>query len=226
MRPVTGSFLIIFLVAVMLPACAEAVPAITCHCFTDRSYDAARPALADPYFLATTQNSFFAVIFSVDKKTIVLKKQKGASPDDLWIAYLIASKTGASPESLLQAHQTRGLWHEVIDPLRLSSDVLGPRFSRALKARSTTAVLAEAVVDEQLIFNRLLSDGELAALRYAGASNQELIVAAVIAIRLKLPASQMFHEVKGGKKTWGSLLEAAKINPKDMQREISGMLQR
>lgn len=224
--PDTGAFLIALLVAVMFPACAEAIPAITCHCFTDRSFDAGRPAQADPYFLATTQNSFFAVIFSVDKKTIVLKKQQGASPDDLWIAYLIAAKTGLPPESILKAHQAGGLWHEVIEPLQLSSEAVGPRFSRALKNRSPAAGLAEAVVEDHLQRNRLLSDSELAALRNAGASNQELIIAAVIAYKLKQTAKRIFLDVKGGTKTWGYLLETAQINPKDMQREISGMLQR
>ena len=95
-----NSILSLFIVAalLLLPMPARAVPAITCHCFTDRSFDPSRPALADPYFLATTQNSLFALAFNVDKKTIVMKKQQGASPDDLWIAYWIASKSGMSPE--------------------------------------------------------------------------------------------------------------------------------
>ena len=56
------------MISLMLPLPALAIPAITCHCFTDRSFNPAKPALADPYFLATTQNSFFAAIFNVDKK--------------------------------------------------------------------------------------------------------------------------------------------------------------
>ncbi|MEI7818227.1 MAG: hypothetical protein WCI45_13655, partial [Desulfuromonadales bacterium] len=77
-----------------LPDSSPAAPAITCHCFTERKYDFSRPAVADPYFLATTQNSFFATYFAVDKKVIVMKKQTGSSADDLWIGYWIASKSG------------------------------------------------------------------------------------------------------------------------------------
>src|ERR1700674_2872890 len=92
-------FLLIF------PLSAQAMPTITCHCFTDRSYDAARPAAAEHYLLATTQNSCFSLVFNADKKTIVIKKQQGTSSDDLWIGYWVASKSRAAPDTLLQAKQ-------------------------------------------------------------------------------------------------------------------------
>lgn len=95
MRLVTNNkILFCFILMYTLPISAYAIPAITCHCFTDRSYDAAHPAAADAYFLATTQNAFFALVFNTDKKSVVMKKQQGTSPDDLWIAYWVASKTG------------------------------------------------------------------------------------------------------------------------------------
>ncbi|MRR37336.1 hypothetical protein EG829_22315, partial [bacterium] len=84
---------LILMLLLFAPLPAWAIPAITCHCFTDRSYDPASPTLADPYFLATTQNSFFATAFNVEKKTIVMKKQKGDSTADLWVAYWIASRS-------------------------------------------------------------------------------------------------------------------------------------
>ena len=122
MRLVTSSKMFFCLILLfMLPMSAHAIPAITCHCFTDRSYDAAHPAAADAYFLATTQNSFFAIVFNTDKKTIVMKKQQGTSPDDLWIAYWIASKSGTTPESLLQAKSKSESWKSVVETLRLSS---------------------------------------------------------------------------------------------------------
>src|SRR6185369_13742858 len=86
---------LILILLLIYPLSAQAIPAITCHCFTDRAYDPARPTLADPYFLAMTQNTFFAELFVVEKKTIVLKKQKGTSADDLLVAYWIATKSGA-----------------------------------------------------------------------------------------------------------------------------------
>jgi hypothetical protein len=208
----------------MLQIPVHAIPAITCHCFTDRSYDAAHPAVADNYFLATTQNSFFAIAFKTDKKTIVMKKQRGTSPDDLWIAYWIASKSGTTPDNLLQSKRQNDAWKNVIVPLRLPPEILGTQFTIALNANVPTGRLSEAVVDELFLKDQLLGEGDLSALRKAGATNQELIVATVIATKTRQPAKQLFLEVKAGTKTWGSLLSAAKIDTKNMQQEIVSIL--
>jgi hypothetical protein len=225
MRLATGSKLLLNLVLLfMLPIPALAIPAITCHCFTDRSYDAAHPAAADTYFLATTQNSFFAIVFNTDKKTIVMKKQQDTSPDDLWIAYWVASITGTPADSLLQARMKSGSWKNVLVPLRLSPKISGARFSNALNAHASDVRLSEAVVEELCLKEQLLGEGELTSLRKAGASNQELIIAAVIATRTKQPAGQLYLEVKAGAKTWGSLLSWAKFDTRNMQQEIAGIL--
>lgn len=208
----------------VFPISAHAIPAITCHCFTDRSYEPTRPAAADPYFLATTQNSFFATVFNTDKKSLVMKKQQGTSPDDLWIAYWIASKSGSTANILLQAKLKSDSWKNVIAPLRLSSKMLSVRFSGALNTDESSSQLSKAVVDEIFLQNQLLGEWDLDSLRKAGATNQELIIVTVIATKMKQPAKQLYLEVKSGTKSWGSLLTAAKIDTKNMQQEIVSIL--
>ena len=215
---------LILIIAFMLPMQALAIPAITCHCFTDRSYDAARPTLADPYFLATTANSFFAAVFGVEKKTIVVKKQKGVSADDLWIAYWLAARSGADPESLLLGRKSKGNWRQVATPLAIPDKSMGGRVVEALKVNAADDRLAEAVVDELLLRFRFHGEAELAALRKAGAGNQELIMTGLIAAKTRHPAMKYYRDVKGGGPSWGALLQRAKIEPAEIQSEVAAMV--
>lgn len=212
------------LIFLIMPLSVIAAPAITCHCFKDRSFDAARPAIADPYFLATTQNSFFAIVFNIDKMSIVMKKQQGTSSDDLWIAYWLANISGGSADALLRARSRNESWRSIVASLRLNSNVAGARFQNALNANAPAVRLSEAVVDELFTRYRLMGDAELTSLRQSGASSQELILATLIAGRLKKSAGSIYVEVKKGAKTWGELIQSARIDTKNMQQELSAIL--
>lgn len=226
MRTVTrNSLYLAFFLLLLSPLPAFSIPAITCHCFTERSYDPARPTIADPYFLATAQNSFLALVFKTEKKGIVLKKQQGASNDDVWIAYHVAAaRPGISPDTLLKAKQEKKKWKRVIMPLNLSTKELGAGFTNALITDSSSPVLAQKVVDEQFLRYQLLDERELAAIRQVGASNQELIISKVIAAKTGKPAKQIYLAVKGGTRSWGNLLKEASIDTRNMQEEISRIL--
>jgi len=204
----------------VFPAGAEAIPAITCHCFTDRSYDPGRPTGADPYFLATTQNSFFAAAFGVEKKSIVVKKQKGAAADDLWVAYWLAAQSGVDPEKLMQERKDKGSWRQVATSLTMS----GKRVTTGVKTEVTDEELAVAVVDELLLRFRLHGKEELAGLRQAGATSQEMILAALISARSRQPATQFYHQISGGGTSWGELLQRAKIDPAKIQEEMAELV--
>jgi hypothetical protein len=225
MRHVTrNGFNLGFAVLLMIPVPAFAISAITCHCFTDRTYDAAHPAAADPYFLVTTQNSFFAAAFGVDKKTIVINKQKGVSADDLWVAYWLAAKSGTDPESLLQRRKTRVSWRQTTTQMAIPVKSMGARFADALKSNASDERLAEAVVDELLLRFRFYGGPELSALRRAGAGNQELILAGLIAAETHQPAPQLYRTVTRGGVSWGTLLTRARIDSTKIQAEIATLV--
>lgn len=201
----------------LIPLPALAIPAITCHCFTDRTYDPARPALADPYFLATTQNSFFAALFNVDKKSVVLKKQKGTSADDLWVAYGVSSRSGIAPDALLEAKESKGSWKDVLSAFHVKPQSLGASVAAALHSGDSTQRLAEGVVNDTIIGYRLLDEKELSVLRKAGATNQEVFLATLLAARTKQPARQILASAKSGK-SWGRLLKEAGLDPGEIQQ--------
>ena len=211
-------------IVLLLPLSALAVPVITCHCFTDRSFDASSPALADPYFLATAQNSFFAALFKVDRKTIVLKKQSGTSADDLWVAYWIASKSGMNPELLLEALGKKGSWKEAVVSLGFSAKPLGERLTAEIASGASAVRLSGGIVDGVLLRHRMLNERELVMLRKEWASNQEVIITSLVAAKLRRPAIGIYRDVKKGSKSWGAFLEEAKTESAVMQSEFAVLL--
>lgn len=213
-----------FCLFVLIPVPLWAAPAITCHCFTERVYDPARPASADPYFLATTQNSFFAALFQVDKKNVVMKKQAGHSADDLWIAYWVASRSGKSGEALLAARGNKRSWKEVVVPLKLPASSLGQRFSAQVAAEASASRLSQIIVDDVLVRRRLIGETELAQLRKESASNQEVIVTVLLVAKTRRSPFEIFREVRGGRRSWSALLSGANLTAGDIPGEFAVLL--
>ncbi|MDD2851074.1 MAG: hypothetical protein PHY09_04135 [Desulfuromonadaceae bacterium] len=117
------------ILALFSPLPLLAAPAITCHCFTERTFDPAHPVAADPYFITSAQNSFFSALFATDIHTIVMKKQGGTFSDDLWIAYWIAAKDGVlTPGATLKAKQGK-TWQAAVSSIIITNSKLKTRLA-------------------------------------------------------------------------------------------------
>jgi len=193
---------------------ALAVESPSCHCFRDRSFDAARPAAADEYILATTRNSLLSAAFAVSKREIVQAEMSGTSPDDLWIAYWAATRTGRDPGVLLAQRRAGGSWRFALADVEAGR--LGPAFAEALTRGAPDVGLASVAVDDIVVSRLGAKTASVAALRKAGATSPETIVASVAAPRAGRPAESLLQAVRQGSSTWGSLLRDLGIAPSDL----------
>jgi hypothetical protein len=160
----------------------------------------------------------------VEKKSIVYKKQKGASGDDLWVAYWLASRSGRDPDSLLGERKTKGSWRKAAEPLAVPESSLGSRVAAALQDDAPDERMGQAVVDEVMLRCRFHGEAELATLRKAGAGNREVILAGLLAPRLRRPAAQLYRDVAFGKSSWGGLLARAGVEPSAIGSVVAMMI--
>lgn len=199
--------------------------AMPCHCFPTRSFDSAKPAAADPYFLATTQNAFMAVAFGEEKKDIVLTKQKpGVTADGVWVAHWLSLKTGKDFGELLRAKRNKGTWHGAAASLHVDMRKLPPQFAAALNRGVDEGVLSGVIVDSLLAEKAPVKHGELEALRGDGATDQETIIASLLARKTGQSPSQLFRKVRKGEASWGELLQKAGMDGGKMVDEIRALL--
>jgi hypothetical protein len=210
------------LLSAVLPVSAGADAAGACHCYRDRSFDPARPEAADPYILATTRSSLLSAAFGASKRELVQSVMTGTSPEDLWIAHWAAASAQSDAAALLDAKRAAGSWKAAFR----SSPRLAERLEAATAAASSDSVLA-ATAAADVITSRLGVDGSVqAALRRAGASTSETILAVVIAKRLGTYPPTVLAPVKSGKASWGMVLQELGLVPKDIDGIIRQMVAR
>jgi hypothetical protein len=174
---------------------------ITCHCFQDRSFDPNRPDAADAYFLATAQNTLLSVAFERPKREVVMAKQGGTSNEDLWISYRAAANSGIAPRSLLNEKRRAGHWQPVLRQLHID---LG--LPDNLASSGWDEVLARAVFDQVLLELSFADRETLETLRKAGGSQQETLLAALLAQAGTRTALDYYRQVRFENHPWGQLL--------------------
>ncbi|PLX86751.1 MAG: hypothetical protein C0617_00005 [Desulfuromonas sp.] len=205
-----------------LPLFARAMP---CHCFYVRDFDPGQPAAADPYFLATTQNSFFSVVFGIEKKKVIFAKQKPrVTAEGLWILYWLAQRSGKDPAQWKATRKAAGSWPDALSGAGVSENLLPPRVMSLLKKGAGDNALASFVVDDLLAGRTGTSPKELQGLRAEGAGDAETILACLLARKTGRQPGELFRSVKNGSSTWGTLILKAEMDGGNMVEEVKSLL--
>lgn len=191
---------------------ARAEGTTACHCFRERTFDPQRPSAADPYVLATARSSLLSAAFGPSKASLVKKVMSGTAAEHLWVAHFAAVRTGADPEALLAAREGKGSWKAALADVK----GLGKDLDAALSRGAGDTELAGLAVDDALALRLGAERSTIAALRAAGASSEEVIVATLISIRISAPALPLLVQVKAGRATWGSVLRDCGLSPADL----------
>jgi hypothetical protein len=144
----------------------------------------------------------------------------GTPADDLWIAYWAGARAGREPEALLAARQRLGSWQAALK----GATGLGLAFDGALALGSADGKLSALAIDDVLLGRLETNAEDLALLRASRATSEEVVLAAVLALRLRAPAMPMLSRVRAGKATWGSTLHDAGLAPHDMDAVVRSLV--
>lgn len=223
------SVLVVCVVLALLPLSVIAKPTINCHCFRDRTFDPAQPSAADDYFLATSQNSFFAARFKISKKTIVIKKQRGIAAADLWLAYWLGEKSSQAGDILLGRKQAGESWNDIVSWLELGEKELGKAFNDGLQGELNQDNMGgfhldQLIVDQILVDAALLKGDELQRLRRASATNKMVILLAALSYEQSATAEQIYTEVTDNGRSWGALITQYKLKVRQLPQLFEQML--
>lgn len=200
---------VLVLLLLAAPMAARAAGTAGCHCFRDRIFEPERPGAADPYILATARSSLLSAAFGVPKADLVRAVMSGTAPEDLWIAHWASSRAKRPPAELLERLTRAGSWSGAL------AGVVGlePQFAAALARDAAAVELAAFAVDDVLVGRLKASPASLRALRGAGASTEETVVATLLSAQIGAPVLPLVAEVKAGRATWGSVLRDAGLAP-------------
>ncbi len=194
--------------------------AVTCHCFQDRTYDPSNPRKAEPYVLATTQNSFFAAAFGIPRKAVVKSKMSGTSGTDLWVAYYAAGILRLRAGDLMTRRGSAPSWPAVLKGKGMEAGSFDARFAAALDSGASDEHLASLAAGEILTSSLGTERKELEAMMTGGASTAEIVAASVFSRWSGGSPSSLFRDVRGGKTTWGGTLHRLGIEPAGVEDRI------
>jgi len=207
-----------------LSSSVPAAPITACHCFKDRSFDVANPGKSDEYLLATTQNSFLAAVFNIDKKYVVKTKMSGCSGTDLWIAHFLAQKTEIDAQELISDRKTADSWKSVLSQNKIEFSTLGEEFKTALTASVPDELLAALIVDQMLVSRFNVKSAEINKLRDVGATTKEVILSVFLSRKSERNALEYYVLVAKDRRTWDAHLNFVGITAKLVGTEINRII--
>lgn len=186
---------------ITLPSFSRAMPAISCHCFQNREFDANQPAAADDYLLTTTFNTFQGLALGIDKKSIVRAKMSGRTSEELWLKHWLAKEIGLSVEEITDRYEATGSWLE-----------LARRAGLAERGDlSSDRKLAESVAQWEMIRYFGVEKEELAVLQKKGASLKEMTLSLLISALTSCSAAEVFDRAHAEGESWGRVAQKAGI---------------
>ena len=191
--------ILLALTFLFLPTLTGAESTISCHCFQDRTFSHRDTAAADPYFLASTQNSFISLIYKVDKRNLVKAKMGGESGTHLWILYDVAVHSKQEIRKVDEIYQRSKDWKDVFTELKLTRQMLGDEY---WQLSNNPELLADHIVDQQLIQYFSVTKNQLKNWRDRGMNRKELI----LSLLLKGDPITLYNQINSGMETWGMLL--------------------
>ncbi len=206
------------------PVSCWAASAVSCHCFRDRNFDPGRPAAADPYVLATAQNSLLATAFGLDKGALVKAKMTGTPGEDLWVAHWAAEKTGTRAADLLDSRSRSAAWTGAFGALGLPAARLGPRAAPLLRRASSDGALARVAQDDVLHTRLGVDEASLRDLASAGPGLGEAAAAALLSRRSSRSPLESYRAVAEGRASWGAMFHEAGIEPTAIEEEVRRLL--
>lgn len=211
------------LLMTLIASQAYGEPTINCHCFQDRSFDAAHPEKVEPYLLATAQSSFLSTVFGVEKAQLVRRRMSGTGGDDLWVAISLGKKKGIAFENLLAARSKEGSWKTALLKSGVKPTDLDGEVAAAFKGGNDRA-LATAVADEAISGKLGVGTRDLKELRARGAATPELVLAGFLGKRTGRAAQALWSEVRVGKTSWGVLAANNGVAIGNMEGEFASIL--
>ena len=191
--------ILLALLLLLIPTLTTAESTISCHCFQDRTFNHRDTAAADPYFLATTQNSFISLLYGVEKSSLVRAKMSGTSGSYLWILFDVAARSQQEIDNIDKIYGQTKNWNAVFKKLNLTLPQLGKKY---WKLGNNSELLADYIVNLQLSKQFGVEVSDLKNWHKLGMTRKELILANL----LDGDPITLFNQVNSGTQTWGKLL--------------------